>query len=89
MSDKLSNSCDAQRQRLLDALETAGPQGVTSYVASRSLEIYHPPARVKELRQSGYDIKRLWETIETETARPRRVGRYVLISRPFKGGADE
>ncbi|WP_052480849.1 helix-turn-helix domain-containing protein [Gilvimarinus agarilyticus] len=78
---KLPNSAHAQRTRLLAALEGAQGRGVTSYAANQELGIYHPPARIKELRDTGHNIVRLWETIETDISRPRRVARYVLISK--------
>ncbi|UTF60276.1 helix-turn-helix domain-containing protein [Gilvimarinus sp. DA14] len=79
--EKLSNSTHAQRTRLLAALESAQGYGITSYAANQELGIYHPPARIKELRQTGHNIATLWETIETDISRPRRVARYVLISK--------
>ena len=82
MTDKtyLSNTCEAQRKRLLEALKEAEGLGVTSYYANRELDIYHPPARIKELRQMGWRIETLWETVETDLGK-HRVGRYVLVSK--------
>lgn len=79
-NDKFSNSASAQRSRLLAELEKAKGKGVTSFFANQELGIYHPPARIRELRLMGYQISTLWETIETERSRPRRVARYVLMS---------
>lgn len=88
-NDKLSTSAGSQRLRLLSALRESAGKGVTSHFANIELGIYHPPARIKELRCSGYRIETLWEKIETERCKARKVARYVLLaehcSQPSQG----
>lgn len=89
MSDdnRFSNNSHDQCKRLLEALIEAKSQGVTTYVASTELGIYHPPARIKQLREQGYEIITQWRTIETANCLPRRVGNYILISQSKGGNA--
>lgn len=78
--EKLPTDASAQRNRLLTELIQAAGAGVTSYRANTELGIYHPPARVKELRQLGHKIVTQWDTVETDLSKPRRVARYVLVA---------
>jgi Helix-turn-helix domain len=71
----LSTRAVHQRERLLDALRIAP---VTSHFARTVLDIYHPNARVLELRRHGLSIHTHWETIETGKAK-HRVGKWVLL----------
>ena len=64
-----------QAARLLQAL---GRYTVTSYEASRHLDVYHCPARILELRQAGHEIDTHWQTVETESGAKHRIGKYVL-----------
>ena len=66
-----------QRARLLEALRTLG--GITTFEASRHLDVYHPPARAKELRQDGHHISTLRRTVVTEAGACHRVGVYLLV----------
>jgi hypothetical protein len=77
MAQFKGNERGTQRSRLLAAL-TQFP--ITTYEASRGLDIYYPPARIKELRNDGYEIDTLWRIIETEHGAKHRVGLYVLRS---------
>ena len=77
---RFSNTSPAQCKRLLKALIDFGPTGVTSYYANTELGIYHPPARIKQLRDQGHKIVTEWQTIESDSCQPRRVARYALIS---------
>jgi hypothetical protein len=74
---------DTQRARLLAALETL--RKVSTYEARRELDIYYPPARIKELRDDGYKIDTRWQVVTTEAGIDHRVGLYVLM----QGGAYE
>lgn len=53
---------------------------ISTYEARRDLDIYYPPARIKELRDDGYTIKTHWQTVTTEAGDDHRVGLYVLES---------
>ena len=71
------NSSHNQRLKLLDWLfERAS---ITSQQARESLDIYNPPARIKELRQAGYLINTLWDSWTSEFGIKHRVARYVLV----------
>jgi hypothetical protein len=52
---------------------------LTTFEMSRGLDVYHPPARVKELRQAGHTIITLRETVTTEAGVKHSLGKYVLI----------
>lgn len=65
-----------QRQRLLDALQSLG--SVSTFEASRCLDIYHPPARAKELRQDGHRITTIRRPVQTEFGERHWVGVYIL-----------
>lgn len=82
MSDdnRFSNDAAEQCRRLLKALIDAGPAGITSHYANIELGIYHPPARIKQLRNIGHHIVTEWESVETDIYQPRQVAKYVLIS---------
>ena len=71
-----SNSTEAQRQRLLDALRQSP---VSTIVARRNLDILMPAARVHELRhRCGQKIDLVWIEQATECGKLHRVGLYIL-----------
>jgi len=55
---------------------------ITTYEASRWLDIYHPAGRIKDLRDAGFEILTLWTVVKTEANVSHRIGRYVLIREP-------
>ena len=70
------NSSFNQRLKLLDwLLEKAS---ITTKQAQIHLDIYYPPARMKELRQAGYLINTVWDSWTSEHGIKHRIGRYVL-----------
>ena len=71
--------CETQRTRLISALRSG--LAVSTYEARRDLDIYYPPARIKELRDDGHTIKTHWQTVTTEAGDDHRIGLYVLESR--------
>ena len=71
-----------QANRLLHALRLFP---VTTFEASRLLDIYHPPGRIRELRQRGYSIHTSRIYALTEAGVKHCIGRYVLFS---KGAPD-
>lgn len=73
---------DTQRERLLEALKRG--YAVSTFEARRDLDIYYPPARVKELREDGYQIETHWQIVTTDAGVDHRVGLYVMN----QGGAD-
>lgn len=80
------NSREAQRARLLKALNTRGPSGVTTLEAREELNILHPAGRVQELRDEGRQIATIWTTATNSEGFAHRIARYVLMRRP-KGEA--
>ncbi|TAG27492.1 MAG: hypothetical protein EAZ37_04845 [Burkholderiales bacterium] len=54
---------------------------LNTFEASRYLDIYHPPARILQLRNAGHKIATHWQTVETESGQTHRVGLYVLESK--------
>lgn len=71
------NSAKEQRERFLQGLRKFA---ITTFEASRYLNIYDPRARICELRAEGYEIKTVWETIEAENGVLHRIGKYLLCS---------
>lgn len=69
------NAGERQRRLLLAALRR-GP--VSSVDARERLNIYHPAARVLELRERGHRIVTTWSREADAWGRLHRVGRYVL-----------
>jgi len=71
------NGTDGRRQceRLLAALRQFP---VSTFEASRLLDVYHAPARVLQLRKDGHKIITLRQRVETEAGVPHIVGLYVL-----------
>jgi hypothetical protein len=69
---------ETQRTRIMETLRRVG--AVTTYEARRYLDIYFPPARVKELRDQGERIATYWQQITTETGDLHGADLYVLES---------
>lgn len=63
--------------RLLDALQALAH--VTTYEASRNLDIYDPRARKLNLVKQGYEVLTTWRTVQTECGERHRVGVYSLV----------
>ena len=73
------NSAQNQRLKLLDwLLERVS---ITSSEAHQKLDIYHPPARIFELRQAGYLINTVWDSWTSEHGIKHRIARYVLTQK--------
>lgn len=70
------NSLASQRSRLLDALRK---KPLTTIEVRRTLDILHPGARIKELRDAGNLIVTFWTHDFTSGGRRHRVGKYVLM----------
>lgn len=68
-----------QRAVLLEALEAL--PSVSTYEARRELDIYYPPARIKELRDEGYQIETYRQLVTTEAGVDHSIGVYVLNKR--------
>jgi hypothetical protein len=74
------NSIEAQRARLLEALE-CGP--LTTIEIRRDLDIMMPAARVWDLRhRSGKNISMAWTDRPTDGGRMHRVALYSLHPAP-------
>lgn len=76
MNEKqFSTDTSQQRARLLSRLQSSS---ITTLQARQELDILHPAARVKELREQGHNITTHWTTDTTGKAK-HRVGCYVLL----------
>lgn len=73
------NSAHNQRLKLLDRFFEKG--SITTKQAQEELDIYHPPARIKELRQAGYLIATIWDSWTSEYGIKHRIARYVLMQK--------
>lgn len=74
------NSARSQCARILAAMQRLG--SITTVECTRFLDVVHPPRRVMELRERGFNIETTWVRHPTECGRLHRVGLYVLA----KGG---
>jgi hypothetical protein len=68
-------SAGQQRGRIMQALQMGT---LTTFEASRYLDSYYPPVRIKELRNLGHNIVLHWVRIATEAGEVHRVGMYTL-----------
>ena len=73
----LGLAASAQRDRLLDALQTCGH--ITTFEGSRFLDLYDPRARAMELRRQGHRILTTWRDVPTESGERHRIGVYALL----------
>lgn len=69
------NSVDAQRARLLAALEE---RPMTTLEIRRELDILGPAPRILELRRQGQNILTTWADQPTDSGRLHRVAQYSL-----------
>lgn len=76
MKKLLSTNAAHQRERILGWLLTAP---LTTYQARQELDVFHPSARVQELKQFGHNIHTHWTTVETPLGK-HRIACYVLLS---------
>ena len=75
-NDHTSNTSNAQRKRLLEALRK---RNMTTLQARHKLDILHPGARVFELRKLGHNIVTYRKVEATECGNLHRVAYYVLL----------
>lgn len=73
------NSSFNQRLKLLDYL--LEHNSITTQKARELLDIYYPPARIKELRQAGYLIHTVWVTWTSGYGVHHRIAKYVLMQK--------
>lgn len=74
-----NSSASAQRGRLLRHLQEAG--AINTLEARRELSILMPAARIKELRDRGWDVRTHFISIADDAGcMHHRVGLYVLRS---------
>jgi len=67
-----------QRLALLRRFQTH--QRVTTLQARNELGIMHPAGRVKELRESGYDIATFWHWEQDGIGKLHKQAMYVLLT---------
>ena len=71
------DSASTQAARLLDALQALAH--VTTFEASRYLDLYDPRARKLNLVKQGHRVLTTWRTVQTECGERHRVGVYSLV----------
>lgn len=71
----LSTNAAHQRERILAWLLTAP---LTTYQARQELDVFHPSARVQELKGLGHNIITHWATVKTPLGK-HRIAQYVLL----------
>jgi len=85
---RYSNSLASQRQRLLNYLKQN--RSITTLEARHILDIMHPSGRIKELKESGYNIVTNWRVDTTPEGKDHRVAEYILVPKntpsSFGGG---
>lgn len=74
-SELAGTEASIQRLRLQRAFERF--PHISTAEARAGLDIYHPAARVQELRAEGYDIHTLWTVAESEGGDRHRVANYL------------
>jgi len=81
------DASSTQRARLLEALQTLGH--VTTFEASRYLDLYDPRARKMELVRAGHDTLTTWRSVQTESGERHRIGVYALKKGAVQGLVEE
>ena len=79
MQDHYSTDSRAQRERLLERLQLSPLSTLQARQARQALDIMHPAARVKELREQGYNIVTHW-TVGATGKGKHRIAYYVLLA---------
>ncbi|MGZ8946404.1 MAG: helix-turn-helix domain-containing protein [Methylococcaceae bacterium] len=74
---KFSTDSNHQWAVLLAWLQTAT---ITTLQARQELDIFHPAARIQELRDLGYKIDTHWTTVDTGKGKHRSAC-YVLLAK--------
>jgi Helix-turn-helix domain len=64
-----------QRLRLKRAFERF--PHISTAEARAGLDVFHPAARVQELREDGHEIVTLWTVVESEGGGRHRVANYL------------
>lgn len=87
-SHRYGNSLNAQRQRVLKALQEAGGEGLSTIQIRESLDCMMPAARVHELRHDhGYNIQLIWDRDKNAQGNEHTCGRYILFSGEWRATA--
>lgn len=66
----------AQRLRVREVLQRG--HSLTTFEASRYLDVYYCPARIHEIRSEGLEVETHWANVLTEAGEVHRVGMYLL-----------
>lgn len=74
-----NNSRQAQRTRILLALEQAGGAGLSTIEIRENLDVMSPAPRIMELREEGHEILTRTITDQGNTGGLHHCGCYVLI----------
>lgn len=68
-----------QKEKIINYIQKFG--SVTSWEAYRDLGITQFAARVKELKEKGYEFETKWEKNENKEGRMVRFKRYYLLNK--------
>ncbi len=83
-----NSSAELQRKRVLEALRSAGSEGLTTIQLREDYDIMAPAPRIYELRWGeGYNIQLIWDRDENAQGHSHSCGRYILLSGTWKGAA--
>jgi len=81
---KLSSNTGNQQQRILKYLQEN--RAMTTVQAREDLDIFHPGARIQELREQGHDIITNRRPVATDKGSHKAVAEYVLMETNFAIG---
>lgn len=73
------NDAKTQAERALAGLLSLG--SLTTQDIRQELDIMHPAGRIKELRDGGYKIPKVWEYYPTTNGKLHRMARYIFVGK--------
>jgi hypothetical protein len=72
-------------QQAIKVLSALRNGSMTSSEIYHDVGVIHPPARIYDLREAGFQILTIWDIDHLPAGDAHRVGRYVLIAEPASG----
>ncbi|GEM_PF-877198 len=69
-------------KQALKVLSRLRRKSMTSIELYHDCEVIHPPARIRDLREAGYQIITHWDYDQFAGGELHKVGRYVLLAEP-------
>lgn len=87
-SQRNGNSLNAQRQRVLGALQEFGGKGLSTIQLREHFDVMMPGARIFELRHDhGYNIRLIWDRDRNAQGNEHTCGRYILFPGKWRATA--